>query len=277
MFYDEEELLEAVDILVEDYGFDEDEAIDLLMEDYEDELLEEVEFLIENYGFDEDEAIDLIIEDFKYSRDKQKTTTVKYKGANPDGRGLLTKQNKFILNRQTEKPTVSIKGGVDSINKGNVSSKDLGKIFRNNANAILSKELADHNNEDRIFGPSSKERSAIELAKHKKVDKKYRDKDIEKSKKFDKKYNDNNPNSSFKSKVAERKENSYNAAEKIYNDHKLQRAAKSGNTKLNSKAKIVGGTALAAAGGAYLTHKAYRKHKENKRLKNRIKRKLGMR
>ena len=32
MFYDEEELLEAVDMLMEDYDLTEDEAIDLLME-----------------------------------------------------------------------------------------------------------------------------------------------------------------------------------------------------------------------------------------------------
>ena len=41
MYYTEEELLEAVDILVEDYGIDEDEAIDMIAEAYEMELLDE--------------------------------------------------------------------------------------------------------------------------------------------------------------------------------------------------------------------------------------------
>ena len=44
MFYDEEVLLEAVNMLMEDYDLDEDEAIDLVMEAYEEELyLEEEE------------------------------------------------------------------------------------------------------------------------------------------------------------------------------------------------------------------------------------------
>ena len=71
MFYDEEELLEAVDILMEDYGYSEDEAIDLLMEDYYedfddeelDELSEAVDILMEDYDLTEDEAIDLLMEE----------------------------------------------------------------------------------------------------------------------------------------------------------------------------------------------------------------------
>ena len=76
MFFDEEELLEAVDILIEDYGYDENEAIDILVEsfdEYEDEeiddeelenMLEAVDFLMEEYGYDEDEAMDIISEGF---------------------------------------------------------------------------------------------------------------------------------------------------------------------------------------------------------------------
>ena len=41
MYYTEEELLEAVDILIEDYGFEEDYAIELIVESYEEELLNE--------------------------------------------------------------------------------------------------------------------------------------------------------------------------------------------------------------------------------------------
>ena len=39
--YTEEELLEAIDILVEDYGFDEEDAIDIIAESYEMELYSE--------------------------------------------------------------------------------------------------------------------------------------------------------------------------------------------------------------------------------------------
>ena len=41
MFYDEEELLEAVDMLMEDYDLSEDEAMELVLEAYEDELYSE--------------------------------------------------------------------------------------------------------------------------------------------------------------------------------------------------------------------------------------------
>ena len=63
--FTEEELLEAVDILVEEYGFDEDEAIELVNETHEMELdviSEAVDMLIENYDLDEDEAINLVLE-----------------------------------------------------------------------------------------------------------------------------------------------------------------------------------------------------------------------
>ena len=66
--FTQEELLEAVDILVEDYGYDEEEAIDMVNEAYEaelDELSEAVDILMEDYGYDEEEAIDMLVESYE--------------------------------------------------------------------------------------------------------------------------------------------------------------------------------------------------------------------
>ena len=100
MFYDDEELLEAVDILMEDYDLTEDEAIDLLMEDYEDdfddeeldELSEAVDILMEDYDLTEDEAIDFLLDEgvkdtYERARDSwnglsdEQKKTAKYAGA----------------------------------------------------------------------------------------------------------------------------------------------------------------------------------------------------
>ena len=66
--FTEEELLEAVDILVEEYGYDEEDAIDMVNEAYDNELedlSEAVDILMEDYGYDEEEAIDMLVESYE--------------------------------------------------------------------------------------------------------------------------------------------------------------------------------------------------------------------
>ena len=103
--YTEEDLLEAVDILIEEYGYDEDEAIDMVNEAYEEELStisEAIDILIENYGYDEDEAIDLISEAYEEPEIKSKSDAVAYNIGRGAGVGIAVGGGLYALKKDKE-------------------------------------------------------------------------------------------------------------------------------------------------------------------------------
>ena len=135
MFYDEEELLEAVDMLIEDYDLTEDEAMEIVLESYEDEdfddeeldeLSEAVEILMEDYDLDEDEAIDLLMEFYDPSLDAAHNAAINLsiqdatRRINSSNRAIQSYNNKILraaIIKDYNKPSNRIKRKIKGVKK----------------------------------------------------------------------------------------------------------------------------------------------------------------
>ena len=133
MFFDEE-LLEALDILMEDYDLTEDEAIDLIaeaVEEYDEEeiddeeledLMEAVDFLIEEYGYDEDEAMNIISEGFLGN-------LVKKRAKKSVNNAIETTKNN--INQGLDERKMALKGAVNYGLAKRKSGKELSNMTKN--------------------------------------------------------------------------------------------------------------------------------------------------
>ena len=265
IMFTEEELLEAVDILIEDYGYYEDEAIDILVESFEEygeeeiddeeleDLMEAVDILMEDYGYEEDEALDMILEsyedelneDFKFKKG-EKTGHVGYKGGQPHDKAMIRptfqgawgpvvyeydgQKGKLEPGQYNERLGKGKKGPKDktirTFSKREGSKTNPGRGARYNLN--LFKKYPDDTMADRFGGVTTK--STKKLAKHINF-------------KDDKKLS------------------------KIYNNHKT--AVKIKTTINDNKKKIAVGAGAAIGGGAYLAYRANKKRNRKRRFRRR--------
>ena len=254
MFYNEEELLEAIDILIEEYGFDEEYAIELIEETLDDEFEDAVDILIEEYGFDEDEAVDLLME---------------------DGLELYNE----IKSRIIPSDTLSTVGQLIKTKKDIKKAKKEYKAAEKEWNERKSRfRPGDH--ASRLYAPwyKSQDEKIEKLRKDGKMtDQEYyalRD-DMRKSrrnlmlKRVDNALDTYNVNSKASLK--------YSTTKGIYEGRKDRYKVLKNDLKddiKRDKYKIAGTAAVAAGGAIYLAHRANKKRKGKKSLKNRLRRKL---